>query len=61
MTKKKTPRMPDLELDPEASANVRELLARPSHPTAAAENLARAERTLRERRAHRTRPEAVAR
>ena len=52
--------MPDLELDSEASANVRRILARPSDPTAASEHVARGEKAIRERRARASNREAVA-
>jgi hypothetical protein len=57
---RKEPRMPDLELDSEASANVRRILARPSDPTAASEHVARGEKAIRERRARASNREAVA-
>lgn len=47
MSEREEPRMPDLELDPEASDNLRRLLERPSDPRAAADHLARAMRALR--------------
>ncbi len=43
-------RMPDLDFDTEARANLRQVLARPHHPTAAQNNLAKAKRSLREAR-----------
>jgi hypothetical protein len=47
MSEREEPRQPDLELDPEASANLRRLLERPSDPSSAADHLARARRALR--------------
>lgn len=51
MTKHERSRMPDLEFDAAARAGLREVLARPHHPTAAQDNLARARRALKEARA----------
>ena len=51
MTARKAARMPNLEFDAEARANLRKVLAQPHHPTAAENNLARERRALREARA----------
>lgn len=53
MKEKKQPRMPDLDLDAEAASNLERLLSRPSHPSAAEDNLARAKQKLRESHAAR--------
>ncbi len=50
MTARKPARMPNLDLDAEARANLRKVLAKPHHPTAAQDNLARARRALKEAR-----------
>jgi hypothetical protein len=46
-------REPDLELSAEASERLAEIAARPHHPSAAAVNFARAEESLRQRKARR--------
>jgi hypothetical protein len=50
MAARKPARMPDLDFDAEARANLRQVLARPHHPTAAQNNLAKEKRSLREAR-----------
>ena len=50
MTVRKPARMPNLDFDAEARANLRNVLAQPHHPTAAQNNLARQKRSLREAR-----------
>jgi hypothetical protein len=45
-----TARMPDTELDDDARETVREILARPHHPSAAQDNLGHQRRALREAR-----------
>ena len=50
MSKRKPARMPNLELDAEARDGLRKVLARPHHPTAAQDNLARARHALKEAR-----------
>lgn len=50
MAKRKRSRMPDLEFDAEARANLRKLLERPHHPGAAQDNLGRQRRALAEAR-----------
>jgi hypothetical protein len=52
MTVRKPARMPNLDFDAEARANLRKVLAKPHHPTAAQNNLARDKRALREARTH---------
>jgi len=51
MTVRRRSRLPNLDLDDEARANLRKVLERPHHPTAAQDNLARARRALKEARA----------
>ena len=60
MSEPRKPRMPDLELDEEASANLKKILALPSDPTAAAEHVARAERDILSRRRRESQREALA-
>lgn len=50
MTQRTRSRTPNLEFDEKARANLREVLARPHHPTAAQDNLARARRALKQAR-----------
>jgi hypothetical protein len=50
MTKRKAARMPNLDFDEEAMANLRAILAKPHHPSAAEDNLGRQRRALREAR-----------
>ena len=50
MTKRKSARMPNLDFDDEAMANLREVLNKPHHPSAAADNLGRQRRSLRDAR-----------
>ena len=50
VTKQKRSRLPDLELDAEAQSNLRAILAKPHHPSAAQDNLGRQRRALQEAR-----------
>lgn len=49
MPQDKQPREPDLDLDTEASAKLREIIDQPSDPSASAANLANTKRALLER------------
>jgi hypothetical protein len=50
MTKRKSARMPNIDFDQEAMANLGTILAKPHHSSAAEDNLGRQRRALREAR-----------